>query len=311
MKCFKTLFCLPALFLLVSYSAVSQELRLLKTTYLHNFPSASSIEVFNNRLYIIGDDAPYMIITDTGHTVLDSVRLFRSSQKRISKDVKADLEASFLTEKEGKTYMVAVSSFSTRNRNKILTLELKKNGKAELSGIKNLVFNRNGLKEINIEGAASVSGTILLSNRANTTHKINHLLLTRIDKTGIQTTGLKTINFNLPVGKNVTGVSGLCYLKERDLLLFTASTEDTPNAYTDGAIGESYIGFISNISSKLKDKSVAADKLIPLSAYLGQDSPQKIESIAVEFFTDGYLLIHLAADNDKGSSTLYKMRWKM
>jgi len=91
-------------------------------------------------------------------------------------------------------------------------------------------------------------------------------------------------------------------------MFFTASTENTPNAYSDGEIGSSYIGYIKNISKKLNNGSVKVTKLISISKYLAEQSAQKIESITVESINGKKVIIHLAADNDNGESTLFKLR---
>ena len=65
-----------------------------------------------------------------------------------------------------------------------------------------------------------------------------------------------------------------------------------------------------NVSTKIAGKSISADRLINLSNLLGNGPLQKIESIAVELDTDEYIIIHLAADNDNGESTLFKMQIK-
>ncbi len=95
------------------------------------------------------------------------------------------------------------------------------------------------------------------------------------------------------------------------MLLFTASIEDTPDAYQDGVIGDSFIGYISNITSKLNDSAVTPDKLINLSGVLKLKGDNKIESVTAEQATKSELILHLAADNDNGESTLFKIRWKL
>jgi hypothetical protein len=95
------------------------------------------------------------------------------------------------------------------------------------------------------------------------------------------------------------------------MLIFSASTEDTPNAYTDGTIGTSYIGYIKKISKKLNGPVVKTDKFISISKYLSEKSAQKIESMVVEEIIKGKAIVHLAADNDNGESTLFKLRLKL
>ena len=120
----------------------------------------------------------------------------------------------------------------------------------KITKVFDLNYKKPELAELNIEGATAFNSRILLSNRANTTHKDNNLVLTSISTQGLNTKNDTIIRITLPKSKKVIGISSIAYLQEKDVLLFTASTEDTPNAYTDGAIGTSYIGIIKNFSKK-------------------------------------------------------------
>lgn len=307
----KQIICALAVILIASISkeSAAQKIKLLKKTHLANYPSASSLEFYKDKLYVIGDDAPSIWILDKNHSFLDSVVLFPSKEKRIDWTTKADLESSTIITINDKNYVVAFSSFSTPARNKIIFLSLDGPEK----NLKQLetTLETTTVQELNIEGAASIGHQLILSNRANTTHKNNSLLLTTIDTTSGINKNYVAITLYLPKTKKVTGVSGISYLKEKDMLLFTASTENTPNAYTDGEIGSSYIGYVKNISKKLTGSSIKADKLISISKYLGEKTAQKIESMTAEEIKRKKAVIHLAADNDNGESTLFKMELKL
>jgi hypothetical protein len=306
----KQIICALAVILIASISkeSAAQKIRLLKKTHLANYPSASSLEFYKDKLYVIGDDAPSIWILDKNHSFLDSVVLFPSKEKRIDWTIKADLESSTIITINDKNYVVAFSSFSTPARNKIIFLSL--DGPEKKLKQVETTLETTTVQELNIEGAASIGHQLILSNRANTTHKNNSLLLTTIDTTSIDKNYV-AITLYLPKTKKVTAISGISYLKEKDMLLFTASTENTPNAYTDGEIGSSYIGYVKNISKKLTGSSIKAGKLISISKYLGEKNAQKIESITVEKIKGKKAVIHLAADNDNGESTLFKMELKL
>ncbi|HVE61517.1 MAG TPA: hypothetical protein VNA26_06845 [Chitinophagaceae bacterium] len=298
------------LILSISNSSVAQEIKLLKTTRFPHYPSASTIAIYNNRIYIIGDDAPYMLIVDTNHKVLDSTRLFSSTTKRINKEEKADIESSFLSNKSNNTYLVALSSFSTRKRNKYIVFNLTQKGKkAKIKNQRSLFAG--GISEWNIEGATWIDRYLIMSNRANLSHKINHLLIVDFHlRRGIRQKKIKVIPITFPQEQAVTGISGLTYVEKTDVLLFTASTEKTLNSYDDGEIGESFLGIIENGSAKITGENIKPDTLLNLSKLFGNKSLQKIESIAVESDKEKYMIIHLAADNDNGESTLFKIQLK-
>jgi hypothetical protein len=302
----QTIYVLVAILIVsIQNECAAQKIKLLKKTHLANYPSASSLEFYGDKLYVIGDDAPSVWILDNQHQIIDSILLFPSKEKRIDPAIKADLESSTIFTQNNKIYLVSLSSFSTDTRNKIIFFDLS--GKEITTKIVE-VNPKINVEELNIEGAASYNNQVILSNRANATHKNNSLIITSLNlETGINEINNKLITLRLPKTKMVVGISGLTYIKNKDLLVFSASTEDTPNAYTDGKIGGSYIGYIKNISGKLDDSSVKIDKLIPISKYLKEKVAQKIESITVEKIAGKRAVVHLAADNDNGESTLFKL----
>src|SRR5690349_7022866 len=107
------------LILSIKSKADAQEIELLKTTHLANYPSASALEFYKGALYVTGDDATHVLLLDKDYHVKDSIVLFRSPTKRISKATKPDLEASLISSQDNGDYLVLVSSFSTRQRNKV------------------------------------------------------------------------------------------------------------------------------------------------------------------------------------------------
>ena len=298
------------LILSIQNNSIGQEIKLLKTAHFPNYPSASAVAFYNNRLYVVGDDARTMLITDTYHKITDSIILFPGKSKQINKDEKADIESSFLFSKSNKTYLVALSSFSTKKRDKYMFFDLARKNKGPKIKIQT-DFSIPGIKDLNIEGSAWMNKYLIMSNRANLTNQTNYLLIADFHLThGIMQNKIKVVPVNLSEEQGALGISGLTYLAKTDMLLFTASTEKTLNSYDDGEIGDSYIGMVMNVSTKIASKSISADRLINLSNLLGNGPLQKIESVAVELNTDEYLIIHLAADNDNGESTLFKIQIK-
>jgi hypothetical protein len=87
----------------------------------------------------------------------------------------------------------------------------------------------------------------------------------------------------------------------------TVSTEDTKNSYEDGAIGKSYLWIISSISTKITDKALGSKRVIDLEYLNSRFKGQKIESATVIKETDKLIYLALVADNDDGSSTVFKM----
>lgn len=284
------------------------QLELITSKVLPHFPSASALEYHEGRLFVFGDDAPYLLVLDTGYRQLDTVQYLEDNGKRIAKQVKPDIEAASLVTIKNENYLCALGSFSTENRRNILAFPLS-NIHSFLQLDDSLFFqNFKTLPEINIEGFATVESKLVLANRANTTHKTNKLVVVdnHLDK---KAPSPETTIIDLVLkGKNGMGVSGLYYVAEKDLLLFTASEEDTPSATQDGIINNSYLGWIKAFSKKMQVKTIQPDRLINLSDINKVFDKQKIESVCTEGIHKNEAILHLAADNDNGESRLFKMK---
>lgn len=298
----------PAVILMLSITSTAQQVKLLRKTFLPHYPSASTLEYHKDLLYVIGDDAPQMLVLDGNHQPMDSLLLFASDTKRLSKKDKADLESTILVNRNGRDYLVAFPSFSTPRRDRIMVIDM---ASRELRTIDMPKIRIPGIRDLNIEGTTMVGDRLLLSSRANFAQTDNYLLVSRFDlQTGFDKKNIRSLVLQLPKQQHIIGISSLSYLESEDLLLFTGSTENTANSYTDGTIGDSYIGYIRNISGKLNGESLTPDALINISSVLS-GATHKIESIAVASQKGKDLVIHLASDNDDGASTLFKLRWNI
>jgi len=275
---------------------------------LPHYPSASGIEYLNNKIYIIGDDAKKLLVLDSNLNLIDSVQLYSFAEKRIPKPVKPDLEA--ITVLRGNTLLLTGSGSSAPRRNIAWILDPATQQKDSIrldSFYQRLSLN--GIKELNIEGVTSVPGGFILSNRGSKGYLKNHLIFAKNNFWERQSqTEIHTAFFGSNTDSAVfNGVSGLGYSAKTDMLLCTVSTEDTRNSIDDGAIGKSYLWLIKNITSKKRWKAINPDKIIDLEKTDARFKGQKIESVCVTKETARNLYLLLAADNDNGSSTLFKM----
>jgi len=275
---------------------------------LDHYPSASGIEYFRNHFYIIGDDANNLLILDEAFNSKDSIQLYSFSEKRIPKAIKPDLEAITVT-KDSKLLIVGSGSLTpTRNIAWIVDPVTKQKDSIRLD----IFYQRlklNGLEEINIEGICSMPGSVVFSNRGSKGYPKNHLIFTNEDFLKDQTNARLII---VPVGSNTdssffNGVSGLAYSTKSDRLIITVSTEDTRNNMDDGAIGKSYLWIVKNISSKKGWKAINPVEIIDLEAIDPKFNGQKIESVCITKETTRFLHLVLAADNDNGASSIFRL----
>jgi hypothetical protein len=275
---------------------------------LDQYPSASGIEYLNKQFYLIGDDANDLLILDSNLNQTDRIRLYSFSEKRIPKKLKADLEGITVT-KDNKLLITGSGSLSPY-RNTAWLIDPVTNQKDSIR--LDIFYNRllsNGIKEINIEGICAIPGSIILANRGSKGYPKNHFILT--------SDNFWTDQANAPVSLILagsesdstifTGISGLTYSEQGDRLFITASTEDTRNTMDDGAIGKSYLWIITNISGKIKWKAINPDQVIDLEEMDPRFKSHKIESVCITKETRNFIHLVLAADDDNGSSTLFKM----
>jgi len=291
-------------------------LQLLQFLLLANFPSGSSINYDENKLYLLGDDARTIIILDTHYRLLDSLRLFEYPGKRIPKSKKIDLESSAIVTIAGNKHLVALGSSSTIGREKILLVPLTAGGtfdhsKPVVSNSTSTFVDRltdGGVKVVNIEGATIMGRNFILANRGSRNDPHNYLIITGEDFWSQQKeAALRIVPIELSGSHSeFLGISELIYVESKDMILFTFTSEGTTNAYDDGVIGGSYIGWMKNAGAKLKLAKLRLDGTIKLSDTSNEFKNQKIEGICVERVSDDELLLHLISDNDNGETKLFK-----
>ena len=309
-KKFKAFRLAVGLTLLITGCKSKPSLSLLQTKKL-SYPSASAIEYYDDRLYVLGDDATGLLVLNTSFEVMEKVPLTKDSAQRISKELKHDIESAAIVSAKNGVQLFALSSGVTPNRNYFFQAELPltKNYSFRTFSYQQFYQNLQAIPEINIEGIAVVNGKWLFANRANQKQRDNifivadSLLFLRSDRK----LRLQKVNLNT---KNIVGISGLYYLPARDKLLFTASEEQTTNAFEDGAIGDSYIGWIDEYSTKIRASLVQPSTLINLRVADKSFEAQKVESLCVERITDKGIIAYLVADNDNGISTFFKIDLK-
>lgn len=272
-----------------------------------DYPSASSIEYYDGKLYLMGDDATNLLVLDTNLNIVDSIPIISYPENRIPKDIKPDLEASAL--KGDNLFLFGSGSLSPyRNFAWKNNLKTKDNDSINLEPLF-LKIKELGIEQINIEGACFIQGKLILANRGNKGYPYNHLIITD-EKFPDNDSSFQIFIIPLAPQKDTAsfkGVSGLCYARESDQLILTVSTEDTRSSHDDGAIGKSYLWIINNISTKMIDRALGNKRVIDLEYIDSRFKGQKIEAATVIKETDKLIYLALVAENDDGKSIVFKM----
>jgi len=294
-----------------------------------DYPSASSIEFYDGKLYLMGDDATKLLVLDTDLNIVDSIPIFLSPWNRIPKNIKPDLEASALSGDNlflfGSGSLSPYRNFAWKHNLKTpvsdgwtvypplsalqdTVIALQDNDSVNLEPLF-LKAKELGIEQINIEGACFVSGKLILVNRGNKSYPHNHLIIA--DEKLLDNDSSFQI-FIMPFAPqkdtaSFKGTSGLCYARESDQLILTVSTEDTRSSHEDGVIGKSYLWIINDISTKIKDSTLGTKRIIDLEYIDSRFKGQKIEAATVIKETDKLIYLALVAENDDGKSIVFKM----
>lgn len=286
---------------------------LLHSILLADYPSGSAISYYEGKFYLVGDDARNIALLDRDYRSAGAIPLFDHPEKRIPKTQKTDFETAVVVIVQHQPHLLAIGSASRKEREQVMLVPLQQPD-THLSKFDTAVFTarlaRSGIKEVNIEGATLAGEHLVLANRGNNTYRENHLIITGKDYWLHQdSVPLSVLPLTLPADiNNFLGVSELCYDPLSDTLLFTLSSEATANAYDDGAIGDSYIAWVNNISQKLGQSVLTLDALINLPEADAAFKGEKIEGICIEEARQNEMLLHLVADNDKGQSRLFRIK---
>lgn len=286
------------------------KLNLLDFKELKSFPSGSGIEFYDDSIYVVGDDAKDILVTNKRWKEKQRINLFESADKRIAKKIKADLEATAILQLDKMDYLLVMGSGSKELRNRTFLFNLETGDKTEVDCTVFYQRLKAGLvADLNIEGAAQVSDYLVLCNRGNKTNPGNQLILTVKDFFRKQQDApLELMDIDLSEYVGTMAISGACYSYKHDWLIFTASTEDTADSYNDGGIGKSYLGIIEDAYRKITKKRISVNELIDLPATNKKMEGYKIESVCIQSERRHSMKLHLVADNDTGESYLFKIR---
>ncbi|MBC6994553.1 hypothetical protein QWY85_06210 [Neolewinella lacunae] len=275
---------------------------------LPGFPSGSGIVHVGDHYYAIGDDAPYLFKLDAAFAVVEKIPLLEVdtfSGTRISKPDKPDFET---LEKIGDTELVVFGSGSKSPQRDVFVRILLEDSitvekyvtTAFYTALKSLPIFAGS--ELNLEAVAYRNGQIFLFNRKkNLVLQFPYVeVLAYLQGVGDFPIPMAT-EFTLPAINGVeAGFSGATALEGQAKIIFTASVEDTDNAYDDGEILGSFLGTID-----LFDDALGGE--LHYIQLPGSAGVVKVESITVTAETSpSSAAVVLITDNDRGDSDLFR-----
>jgi hypothetical protein len=299
----------------------------IKKSILTGIRSASGVEVIDGLIYIIGDDASVLYKINHELKMLDKIQLPFSDElpiENIPKKYKPDLECMATLYINDYPHIVILGSGSLSPQRYVaylVKLPTQYNRKhivwtapvARLYEMlrKNDEITTNG--EINIEGLAVSDNRVFLLNRGNTGGCRNTVL--QFDKKEFvefiqgHTEGVpfpRVFNYD---GYPINGVPAYFTGADfrDDMLFYTAAAENTSNAYDDGAVEGSIVGYFTYKKKYTHHYSVdfLLHETSSLIYYQNKPYLQKIESMCIyEKNTDGSYTALAVTDTDGGKSEI-------
>ena len=280
---------------------------------LDSIPSASGMVIKDTMAYIVCDDATgiYQLNLRNYKQYKIPIHGLADTQYRVPKAIKQDFESGTLMDWNGKQYLLAFGSGSSRiARDSLLLMNM---ADFEDQKIVSLHSFYKKLREItntdttqwNVEGAAVVAPYLFLCNRGN-----NMIMKIRTEDfmnyvfdTAVVFPSLDYHRVQLPsIDGKQARLSGACALNSGDLLL-TAPVEDTPDWVSDGPILGSFVCLYST-----KANTVIASYLLHDKNW--QPLKEKLETLEVLNNPGSDLELLTLSDNDAGASKLFRVRIK-
>ncbi|MFN0204139.1 MAG: DUF6929 family protein [Bacteroidia bacterium] len=282
--------------------------KLLSHTHLSHISSASGVEFFEEKLYIMGDDIATLFVCDVKGNPLEKIQLFDTEHlNRIPKKQKPDFEAMAIVEKEGELYLALAGSGSKNiYRDKLLLVKLQGQNKHKvlrrsLVNFYDMLRDLPEIKELNIEGLVEINGLHIFFQRGGV-FQDNYVIISDLFE---DVASFNLFDLATPSIEGIkTGISGAAYHAETDSLWLCASAEDTSNAIDDGEIKGSCIAVMYDFHAKKANEHFVIDEYWIPSFLKGQ----KIESLALKKVVENQRFQFFAvADNDNGTSELFEL----
>ena len=83
-----------------------------------DYPSGSGIEFYDGQVYLAGDDAADILIMDKKWREIERVKIFDTTETRIPKSIKSDLEATTIVLQNDVPFLLVLGSGSVKPQRK-------------------------------------------------------------------------------------------------------------------------------------------------------------------------------------------------
>lgn len=276
---------------------------------LDKIPSASGIVKMGDSYFVAGDDSPFLFCLSHNFSEISRIKIFSADKvegDRITKKHKPDFEA---MEKINEQEIAIFGSGSkSPQRDYFISVMLEDGIEVKTNQITDFYNHLRSLEafkdtEFNIEAAAEYKGKFFLFNRKKNfvisftwedfiAHMENDAPLPEIFIAEVKLPEIKGIE---------AGFSGATAFPDKPLLIFTASVEDTDNAYDDGDILGSFIGILDMETYQV------VGEVLRIPSPNEKEEEVKVESVAIDkVLSESEFELILTTDSDGGRSLMIR-----
>lgn len=311
MKIFKLLICFGIIFSLMACSKSTMKFKPIENRVLKDIPGASGLAFQKDKIYIIGDNAPFLFELDQQGNLLSKFQIHSLNEyhdNEIAKHLKPDFEALELIDYQDEKELIIFGSGSKSPERDVFTrIFLKETPQLEtydLTGFYSVLKELDLMKgyELNIEAVTMAADSLLLFNRGrNLIFNLNYSDFLQYLNKKRNLPEIEVTEVQLPEINQITsGFSGATIVPGTQTLLFTSTVENTPNAYDDGEVLGSFLGMVNIDEINEPD----AFRYVLLSKN-SQPWKIKIESVGVvKSISPNQIEILIVSDSDGAESEL-------
>lgn len=306
-------------------SVAKFDLEISAPKLLEDLPSGSGMSVRDGRLFVVGDDSPWLYELDGSLNIQSKYQIgvFQlDASGRIPKALKPDFEAMSSLRLGPSEYQLFVGSGSKDNaREWGYLMSVRRAGedgqpvvaveRFSLMQLYKSLKNVAGVNQINIEGLAVTDRQVIMMSRINAGKNIIFAVPLNdfVDYAQGRRKNVARIEaypVRLPsVDGFEAGLSGAEYWPDRDSLVYTASVEATGDSYGDGAVLASFVGVIP-LGDLQRGSLLDLRGASLLLSRGGRVTKTKAESIVIESGGLDQIRGVIVSDNDNGMSEFFR-----
>ena len=288
-------------------------IKLLDFKKLKDFASGTAIEMFDDKVYLVGNKSAEVSIMSKNWKSEDTIHLFSFATKNVTPIVKTNFEASTFVNfnKTDFLFIVETGSLgSAHNKGILVNLKSRKLEEIDLSPFYNRLRGA-GSEELNIQAIGVMDDKMILYTTGNKSYPDNRLIVTSIGFwKNQQAAEFYTIKLELEEKQpgQIT-FTGLTYSYQNDWLIFTALSQKTEEG-SEAPASESYLYVIEDVSRKIGRKRLKFNDTLNITSLDKKLQKLTIKSVSIQADKEKRLKLHLAAVDDKDETFLVKIRLK-